>query len=327
MAAPTVLILTEEFDLTADCVVKVLNEMAVRVFRYDTSYFPANSTLSYESAPIGWSTELIDNKYDQRSVDLENVTSVWYRRPTAFRPDGSLSATHREFVMRESAHAFGGVLLGIPALWVNRPDLEARADYKPLQLRMAHQIGLLIPETLITNEPGKVRSFYDKFDGSIIYKALGSGLIEEPGGWPGGLLTTRMISLSDELLARVRYAPCIFQKYVDKAFDLRVTIIGSSITSVRIDTGPVSATDWRGQIEGEISYSGYDLPGDIADKLLTLMNLLGLEYGAVDMAVTNDLEHYFLEVNPSGQFAWLDDEVPGIQLSERMAKYLSAGLG
>ncbi|MEU4231625.1 MvdC/MvdD family ATP grasp protein [Nonomuraea sp. NPDC026600] len=330
MPRSTVMILTQEFDVTADCVVKVLSQREdVEVFRYDTSYFPVDSCLSYASTGSGWLTELTDYKYAERRLDLETVRSIWYRRPTDFRAADFLSAPHREFALSESRHAVGGIMLGLPTLWVNRPDHEARADYKPFQLRLAQELGLRIPDTLISNDPARVRAFYEQCDGRMIYKALNSGLIEDPGGWPGGLLTSDVTSLPDELLQRARYAPGIYQRRVDKAYDLRITVIGDSVTTVRVDTTPAdgspAATDWRGSVESDATWTLATLPGQVEAALGRLMGALRLNYGAVDMAVTEAGEYYFFEVNPSGQFAWLDDEIAGLGLVKTMADYLAAG--
>lgn len=328
----TVVVLTQEMDLTADSVVKVLHDMDVPVFRYDTSYYPVDSTLSYRIDPAGCTTELFDSTHSERSISLEDVASVWYLRPTAFRFDDALTGPFREFAQKEAAHAFGGVMSGLPVLWVNRPDLESRADYKPLQLRIARSVGLRVPRTLITNDPARVRPFHAECEGSMIYKALNSGLIREPGGWPGGLFTSAVAQLDDDLLARVRFAPCIFQELVEKAYDLRITVVGDRLFPVRIDGVDEDgrrAVDWRSCPVGSdehLRHSRVGIPESVETGLRALMRELGLNYGAVDMVVTPRREHVFLEVNPSGQFAWLDDEIEDLNLRGAMAEYLAAGL-
>ncbi|MEV4115129.1 MvdC/MvdD family ATP grasp protein [Nonomuraea sp. NPDC049695] len=325
MPDPVVLVLTQEFDVTADSVVKILNERDVRVFRYDTSYFPRNSTLTYRSTDTGWLTTLVDTTYGRRSLRLEDVTSVWYRRPTPFTADSSLQEVHQEFAVKESAHAMGGIFSALPARWVNLPAVELRAHYKPLQLKVARDVGLRIPKTIITNDPEEAARFSRECDGSIVYKALNSGLIHQPGGWPRGLLTTALSEIPLEILPRVRYSPCIFQELIDKAYELRITVIGGKFFTVRVDS-----TDGDGKPHvdsrnflGNLRYTQATLPDEIENRLRQLMRTFELAYGAIDVAVDQVGEHYFLEVNPAGQFAWLDDEVPGLNLASAMADYLS----
>ncbi|MEO3796284.1 MvdC/MvdD family ATP grasp protein [Nonomuraea sp. B10E15] len=325
MPDPIVLVLTQEFDVTADSVVKILSERDVAVFRYDTSYFPQNSTLTYQSTDAGWHSTLVDTTHGHRSLRLEEVTSVWYRRPTPFTADPSLGKAHQEFAVKESAHAMGGVFTALPARWMNLPAFELRAHYKPLQLKVAREAGLRIPRTLITNDPEEVPPFHRECGGAIVYKALNSGLLHQPGGWPRGLLTTALPDIPPDILPRVRYSPCIFQELIDKAYELRITVIGKKIFAVRVDNRNddgephVDSRNFRGTSR----YTQVTLPDEIEERIRRLMDTFELVYGAIDVAVDRAGEHYFLEVNPAGQFAWLDDETPGLNLASAMADYLS----
>ncbi|MEV0387573.1 MvdC/MvdD family ATP grasp protein [Nonomuraea sp. NPDC050643] len=325
MRDPVVLVLTQEFDVTADNVVAILNERDVTVFRYDTSYFPRNSTLTSKSTDTGWLTTLVDTTHGRRSLRLEEVTSVWYRRPTPFTADPSLEPAHQEFAVKESAHAMGGIFTALPVRWVNLPAVESRAHYKPLQLKVAREVGLRIPKTLITNDPEEVSRFHRECGGAIIYKALNSGLIHQPGGWPRGLLTTALPDIPPDVLPRVRYSPCVFQELIDKAYELRITVIGEKFFAVRVDS---RTDDGEPQIDsrnplGTQRYTRTVLPVEVEKRLRRLMDAFELAYGAIDVVVDRAGEHYFLEVNPAGQFAWLDDQTPGLSLASAMADYLS----
>ena len=50
----------------------------------------------------------------------------------------------------------------------------------------------------------------------------------------------------------------------------------------------------------------YDLPPEAEAPLLALMDFYGLNYGAADFILTPDGRHVFLELNPSGEFFWLE---------------------
>jgi hypothetical protein len=45
----------------------------------------------------------------------------------------------------------------------------------------------------------------------------------------------------------------------------------------------------------------------VEEKLLRLMQRLGLAFGAVDMRRTPDGRHVFLEINPAGQWLFVED--------------------
>ena len=113
-----------------------------------------------------------------RSADLDELRSVWYRSPTAYRFAGELSPAERHHALREAKFGLGGVLASLDVLWVNHPNRTAAA-YKPLQLATAARCGLSVADTLITNEPAAVRRF--AAGGTPVTKMLGANHIAEEG--------------------------------------------------------------------------------------------------------------------------------------------------
>jgi hypothetical protein len=73
-----------------------------------------------------------------------------------------------------------------------------------------------------------------------------------------------------------------------------------------------------------IKWRPYDLPAPTAEGLLALMRRLGLEYGAVDFRVTPEGEHVFLEVNPAGQFLFIENAT-GMKIADTLAGHLANG--
>ena len=62
----------------------------------------------------------------------------------------------------------------------------------------------------------------------------------------------------------------------------------------------------------------------VADRLKELMRLLGLTFGGIDLVLTPDGDYVFLEVNPSGQWLWLDDKLT-LGISDAIASWLHEG--
>jgi glutathione synthase/RimK-type ligase-like ATP-grasp enzyme len=54
------------------------------------------------------------------------------------------------------------------------------------------------------------------------------------------------------------------------------------------------------------------------------MRRLGLEYGAIDLRLTPDGEYVFFEVNPAGQFLFVEHAC-GLPISAALAARLAAG--
>ncbi|MGH9209821.1 MAG: MvdC/MvdD family ATP grasp protein [Acidimicrobiales bacterium] len=322
MGNPVVLILTQDFDPTVDPVVLSLKERDARVVRVDLSYFPQRLTIT--SSDFGGERRLL--KHRGREVDIDALCGVWYRRPTAFEFAAAMSDAEREFARREAVHGVGGMLRATECLWINRPDLDAVGELKPYQLSLAKRLGLRVPRTLLTNDPDEVSALLARVDEPVVYKGLTGGVLHYPGAWPSGLLTSLVGDELVEHVERVRHTVCMFQEYVDKAYEVRLTVIGNTYYPVVVDsqTSDKTKVDWRGDPEG-MSYGDYrPLPDDVVQKVQSMLDELGIVYAAVDFIVTPEGDHVFLEVNPGGQFIWMQHDL-GLPLGDGIADLLVAG--
>ncbi|MFI7576599.1 MvdC/MvdD family ATP grasp protein [Micromonospora sp. NPDC049497] len=318
---PGILILTQDFDPTVDPVVRSLTARGANVVRVDLSCFP--QTLTFTTSDFDGERRRLLHR--GREIDLGRLSGVWYRRPTAFRFDAKMSEAEQQFARNEALHGIGGILRATDCLWVNRPDVDAVAELKPYQLQLAKQFGMRVPRTLLTNDPAEVKALVESADRPIVYKALTGGVIHYPGAFPSGLYTT---VVGDEILThadRVRHTVCMFQEYVDKAYEVRLTVIGDTWFPVVIDSQAMSTTsvDWRG--ENHLPYGPYKpLPDDVVAKVQRMLDRLDIVYAAIDFIVTPDGEHVFLEVNPGGQFMWMQHDL-GLPLGDTVADLLLAG--
>ena len=178
--AVTVLVLADEIDLGADQVVRALSERDIPVVRVDVGWFPRQLTVDAELSNGHWAGRMVT---PQREVALEDLRSVLYRSPTAFRFPAGLSSTERRHSHHEAKLGVGGVLAALPVLWINHPSRIADAGYKPVQLVTAARCGLTVPATLVTNDAGAARRFATGTGaGGVVTKMLGAPGIFELGG-------------------------------------------------------------------------------------------------------------------------------------------------
>lgn len=320
-AHPSILILTQDFDPTVDPVINTLSARGAQVIRADLSDFP--SRMAVTTSDFDGSRWL---RARGRKVDLDHLSAVWYRRPTAFDFGPEMGGPEKEFARREAMQGVGGILRATDCLWVNRPDVDAVSELKPYQLELAKRLGLRVPRTLLTNDPRQVRALLEDADRQIIYKALTAGVIHYSGGFPSGLLTTVVGKEIHEHLDRVGHTMCQFQEYIEKAYEVRLTVIGNTYFPVTINSQDRDTTkvDWRGE-SAEIPYGPYrPLPDEIVKKSQALLAELGAVYAALDFIVTPAGEYIFLEVNPMGQFMWMQHDL-GLQLGDCLADLLMRG--
>ena len=306
----TVLVLAEELDPTVDRIVTELARREVPVFRADLGWFPQRMSLTAElgterSARPGdgrWRGRL---RTEHRDVELMDVRSVLYRRPTNFTFPASLSGPERRHANWEAKLGVGGVLADLPALWVNHPAVIADTAYKPLQLSMAARCGFTVPPTLITNQPEDVRAFAAEH-GQIVVKTLAFGAIVEDGG--AAMLYTHALAPGDlEDLSGVQTTTHLFQKFIaDKAFEARVTAVGNRLFAAAVHAGSeASRVDWRSDYRA-LTYSVIDVPSSITEKIGEYMSAARLTYGAFDFVVDHQHRWWWLEVNSGGQYGWIE---------------------
>ena len=128
------------------------------------------------------------------------------------------------------------------------------------------------------------------------------------------------------LLDTIRLAPGFFQEYIPKRVELRVTIIGDDIFTAELHSQVHEETrhDWRHYDVMTPMYE-HQLPVEIAEQCLALTKAYGLNFSTSDLIVTPDGRYVFLEMNPNGQFLWVQDYVPTLKMREAMAACLIRG--
>lgn len=301
-SSPTVVLLTHSGDyFTIDRVQAAVARRGGSPFRLDTDRFPTDLQLTTRFGPDGASLRVRANGDE---ISLDGVRSVWMRRVwSAPRPEGipDLQAVH---CVRESRAALDGFLSALyHASWFD-PLLRVReAENKHLQLRLAHDAGLCVPRTIVGNDPEEVHRLWDACHGQLITKMLTP--ITQSMGAPTAAIYTNTLAAEDlEDLDGLALSPMIFQEKIDKVCELRVVYVAGRYFIGALDA---ANDDWRA---GKTAAWKHDeLPPDVAAALDALMRALGLRFGAADILRARDGTHYFLEVNPVGEWGMLERDL------------------
>lgn len=235
-------------------------------------------------------------------VDFSSCRVVWWRRPQPFRLHPEIQdPDESSFAYTEAYCAFAGLWLTMAPFWINHPTRDEEASRKVFQLHVAKEVGFRIPDTCITNEMDRARRFIDaRGPNRTVYKAF-SGTEE---AWR----ETRVLKPQElDLLESVRYAPVIFQEYIPAEVDLRITVVGDRVFPAAIHSQETEyKVDFRMDMESA-RVEAVTLPGEVEDLLREFMRRMGLVYGAIDMRLTPTGEYVFLEINPSGQWLFVED--------------------
>lgn len=258
------------------------------------------------------------------------IRSIWARAITSPRIGGVLEADSKfvnkqwDFLQRNVLDLADDFASG---LWINSPQAARAAESKLLQLKVAHEVGLLIPETTISNDANSVRELIKKC-GKVVFKQFFDYM------WRN-TVEGKLYSSSPAILEAgtdlpeqsISLCPGIYQRYIDKAFDLRVTVIGDKIFPARLRrTQKEAYVDWRPHVYSEdLVISEFALPGNVEERLRALMKRLGLVFGCVDFVSDHEGHLYFLEVNQQGQFLFIEERAPEIPLLRAMTSMMLEG--
>jgi glutathione synthase/RimK-type ligase-like ATP-grasp enzyme len=210
-----------------------------------------------------------------------------------------------------------GLMLFDSARWFNDPAATYRAESKPYQLRTAYKLGFAVPQTLITND--KSADVPALLGNQFVIKSVDTLLLTDGGSQHFGYTT--IVNWSDCISEDFHTIPTLCQELLSPKLDLRVTIIGERVwcSSIADANGGVEG-DWRLTPKAELVYEDYALPNEVTRRCLDLLNALGLRYGAIDLALV-DGQYWFIEINPTGEWGWLDRDGRGI--SEAIAQQLA----
>lgn len=314
-----ILVVTNRDDFTADWLILELVKRGTPFLRFNTEDYP--NQVEFQWSPHGPGTlKLSDVRYD-----LSEFKAVWYRRPVP-PVIAAYEDTHVQVWAEEQARE-GLVSLWrtMPAIWVNHPDKNRAASSKAEQLSRASRLGFQIPATLITNDSAATRKFAAALPGGVVCKAVKEGRFDAGGrrhAFFTTLLTEELVSATKELGPE----PYIFQEFVEKQHDVRVTIVGEEAFAARIlsQGNPATVVDWRTNPTTEPPHEIETLPSSVAKKCVALARSYGIAFAAIDLVFSTDGNYFFLEINPNGQWAWVE-QATGLPLRSKLADLLEDG--
>ena len=319
----SVLIITHTDD--NECVAPVAAAIARKsgnTIRFDTDRYPTDVRLTAYYGTAGDERLTLTN--DDGEFDLRDVTAIWHRRINfgAHLPAG-LDKQMRHASIGEASASAHGMLASLKAFRLDHLQHIRHAENKQLQLQVARELGLETPRTLTTNDPNAVRAFAKSCETGMVTKMLSSFAIYDKG--KELVVFTNPVKPEDLAdLSGLSICPATFQEQVPKSLEIRATVVGHRVMSAAVDSqvSTRATHDWRRDGVNMIQdWQPYQLPHEVEEKLLRIMDYFSLNYGAIDIILTPDNKHVFLELNPCGEFFWLERS-PGLPVSDAIADIL-----
>jgi|GEM_PF-443351 len=298
------LIISNSADATSDYLCNRLRQADIPFVRYNTDTDAGLTRFVYREArpTVSWR---------EHEMDPDRIGAVIVRRPKPVKPVSEGDPFDAQHAAREWAEAWEGFLAHLPESgWINHPAQNFKASHKIEQLTRARKLGLRIPETLVTNEPMEAKLFVQKRATGTIVKPLATGYIERLTPSEDTVIYTRDFTAEHHFLFdTITDCPVLFQERIDKALDVRMVVLDNEIVSVGMearDTDGTQRLDIRRNNMCDVSYSTVNVPDGIATQVCALLKGYGLRFAALDFAIAADGAWVFFEINPNGQWAWLD---------------------
>ncbi|WP_097034484.1 hypothetical protein [Clostridium tertium] len=300
-----ILIITSSIDYTVDY---IINNYGYKNMFYRVNVDMFNRykfNISYEN---GFYIES-----SQWSIGEDELDAIYYRKPLL--PNlCKYEQSYHKMISKDIISYINGIVDGFDGIVLSKPSILRKTENKIYQIKIAKKVGFKFP----------ISSIGTSLDD--INKIIEIGAIIKP------LTTGKIISNNEcEIIQTAKVQSCIkedisitplyIQQYIEKSYELRVTIINNKIFPVKIES--FNLIDWRID-QNKNKYTVVNIPEDIKIKCLEMMKIMNLKFGAFDFIVNNDNEYIFLEVNPNGQWLWLEQKL-GVNISSEIINYLEDG--
>ncbi|CZF84004.1 MvdC/MvdD family ATP grasp protein [Grimontia marina] len=308
MTKNKVLIITHSKDNPSiDTVSEHLRTLGAIPIRFNTDLFPTEVQIASHQLNGGNISVLTTETGEV--VQSSEIMAVWYRR---FYPAKGLPADMdiqlKQPSIEESKRTILGFLDSLQCFKLDDYWDVKHASNKEYQLMLARKVGLDLPNTLTSNSPDAVRQFFTDNKGRIITKMQTAFSI-----WHEDIeqvvFTNKVTEEHLDKLEELNLCPMVFQEHIEKEVELRATVVGNQVFCASIDPEIMKGmeTDWRKRGMYTLDkWQPYELPKEEAEKLVKLAKKLNLNYGAADIILTPDGAYKFLEINPCGEFYWMD---------------------
>ncbi len=251
-------------------------------------------------------------KGDGTQINVADIELIWWRRVRADQeldepPD---DINHVSLINNDCRGALNGILSScFKGTWVSTPEATDRASDKLYQLAVAREVGFRIPETLISQSLEEVAAFSERLEGRVIVKPV--------VGVAGPLLFTQFVGDPSRLdPASYRACPAAYQEYIAGTEHIRLNCFGDQSFAALIET---SDLDWRHNLK--VPVRNWAVPASLHHQVRAVLDRLGLAMGIIDLKRTPEGQFVWLEVNPQGQFLFLQP-LANMPLDEYFADYL-----
>lgn len=325
IGSPKVVLFSQLNDVHAEKICSELSKLGAESYRID-----AEKILDLQ---IKFSNDHFTLNCNGEEFLQNEITSVFLRRKPSSKDFGTegvgLSANPDKYILLQKEALFQDAFFSFSLNSRLYNDFRAASAIsgKAIQHQLARRLGFKVPATLVGGKNNAVANFIKNC------WSQGKDACSKP-------LSPAYLVIDDELYTRYtekvdrnldlttedfESCPMIFQEYVDKDYELRITVCDEEAIAIRIDSQCASEgteVDWRKYNIPKTPHFEHSIDDRLRAKLVEFNRVAGLRFSCFDIIVTPSGDYYFLETNQSGQWLWLE-EITGAEITKMIAQQLA----
>jgi glutathione synthase/RimK-type ligase-like ATP-grasp enzyme len=288
-------------------------------FRFNVDDYLTFHTISYKISNNKLDVNIF-NKIGS-NLDMNKIKSIYYRRPLLpIIIDKIEDNNIKQLLEKETMEFLRQYYYSFPDLkWLTNPYKIHLTKGRVNQLVFASKLGFKIPKTIVTNNKADFLTFFEECYRKVIIKSINPLSYTSKNGKKEGFYTEIIddSNIKDIDFKLLSNSPTLFQEFIDSEYELRITSVDNQHFATKIVS---SITDWRKQ-QAVVKYEEYSLSNDISILVTKYLNHYDLDFGCFDLIKGKDGQYYFLELNPNGQWLWLEVETE-VPIGKAIINYL-----
>ncbi|RMF15838.1 MAG: hypothetical protein D6757_03865 [Alphaproteobacteria bacterium] len=243
----------------------------------------------------------------------DEIDMIWLRNKKIMQIINNETDQRLYFSAREHQRLIHSLVRAYECRHFNTIDATIRQSDKVVQLQMARAVGFRVPKTLVSSNKSSIAKFVGEHE-NVIVKPLATNFVPPPLDGSGEMVTLLTNMVTSEDLDRhdadsFAAAPAIYQRMIEKAYEVRLVAFGDECVAYRIDSqaSEKGRLDWR-RAQFEKIYHAMEATDEMRYLAAAYLKRAALAYGVFDLVVDRGGMLWFLECNSDGQWAWLELE-------------------
>jgi hypothetical protein len=312
----SLLIISNSGDIHTDYLVDAAKKYDIPCFRFNTDHFRLNGQLNWNVTEDECFLQIQNRDF---KLNCNTAGLIVYRRPEPLNLKNPDIEPWLAKLLDEEWQSIEKCLSTITSCKVFNPPFSALlAHNKIAQLRAAHKLGMAVPATIISTSKEKLMEFTKKH--KCITKGIYRSYIEYEGICRSNF--TKTISSQDIENSEKKACPILLQERIVPEAVWRIVTIDKKIFGFRHTSGEIKGTVDSRMATDNSTIEFAPIEEDLKKNIIRLCKHMGIQFASSDFIEDENGRMWFLDLNPDGQWAWLQNST-GFNLADEIVKVIN----